>query len=240
MRVTRNNWWMFITESIIGFDEEGAGGTGEGGQGAGEGEGTGEEGAGEGQGSQGTGSEGEGASDDTAGLKSALQKERESRKALEKQLSAIQKAEQKKADAELSEVDRLKKENEAEKTRTTKLAQGFRKNAINQAVLKAAGAAKFIDPTDALRQEVLDAIGVEQDEDDPSQVTVDEASVTAAVKELAKTKKHFIQSEDGGQQQRQRQAPKSGSSFGGSGNQNKQTAEQQALVAKYPALRRVR
>jgi hypothetical protein len=80
----------------------------------------------------------------------------------------------------------------------------------------------------------------EQDEDDPSQVTVDEASVTAAVKELAKTKKHFIQSEDGGQQQRQRQAPKSGSSFGGSGNQNKQTAEQQALVAKYPALRRVR
>jgi len=239
MRVMRMNWWSYLTEPIIGFDEGEGAGTGAGGEGAGEGASKAEEGAGEGQGSEGTGNEGQGVVDDTSGLKSALQKERDGRKALEKELAALKKADQKRADAELSEVERLRKENEAEKGKAIKLAQGFRQNAINQAILAAASEAKFIDPSDALRPEVLEAIVVEQDEDDPSNVTVDKATVTAAVKELAKTKKHFIRVE-GQQQQRQTTGPKSGSSFGGSGNQTKQTAEQQALVAKYPALRRVR
>lgn len=231
MRNTRNNWWSKLSKPIVGF-EEGEGGEGAGGEGQGADEGTGQEGAGEGQGSTGTGGEGDGAGDDTAGLKSALQKERDSRKALEKQLSAIQKAEQKRADAELSEVERLKKENEAERAKATKLAQGFRRTAINSAILKAAADAKFIDPSDALRDEVIAAIGVEQDEDDPSNVTIDKATVVAAVKELAKTKKHFIQGDT-----QTRQVPRSGSRFGGSDGQNKQTAQEQELLAKYPALR---
>lgn len=231
MRVTKRNWWNHLTQPIIGF-EEGEGGSSAGGEGAGEGAGTGQEGAGEGQGSEGTGDEGQGGGDDTSGLKSALQKERESRKALEKELTALRKAEQKKADAELSEIDRLKKENEAEKGKASKLAQGFLKTAISSAILKAAADAKFIDPSDALRDEVIAAVGVEQDEDDPSNVTVDNATVIAAVKELAKSKKHFVHGET-----HQRQVPRSGSRFGGSDNQNKHTAAEQELLAKYPALR---
>ena len=38
-----------------------------------------------------------------------------------------------------------------------------------QAILKAASNAKFRDPSDALRPEVLAAISVEQDEDDPEE-----------------------------------------------------------------------
>lgn len=231
MRITRNNWWSELTKPIVGF-EDGDGGEGAGGEGQGEGEGNGQGSSEEGQGSAGTTDEGQGAGEDTSGLKSALQKERDGRKALEKELAALKKAEQKRADAELTEVERLRKENEAEKGKTTKLAQGFRRSAINSAILKAAADAKFIDPSDALRDEVIAAIGVEQDEDDPSNVTVDKATVIAAVKELAKAKKHFIQGET-----QQRQVPRSGSSFGGSGNQNKQTAAEQELFTKYPALR---
>lgn len=235
MRVTRKTWWTELTAPIVGFDEGEGEGSGASGEGAGEGAGSAGEGAGEGQGSQGTGTEGAGAGEDVSGLKSALEKERNDRKAMEKELKALQKKDQAAKDAELSEVDRLKKENEAEKARATKLAEGFRKNAVNQAVLKAAGAAKFRDPSDALRPEVLAAIGVEQDDDDPSSVTIDEKTVTDAIKALAKSKPHYLATDDGGQQ-RQQQKPKSGSQFGGGGTTSNLTADEQALIKRYPAL----
>lgn len=236
MRVTRQFWWFDLTKPIIGFDEgePGTGGQGgESGQGASEGAGSTGEGGTEGQGAGGTGDEGQGAGEDTAGLKSALQKERQDRKAMEKELKALRKADEDRANAEKSEVQRATDAEAATKSKVEKLAAGFRKNALHSAVLKAAGEAKFLDPSDALRPEVLDAVVIEQDEDDPSQITVDTASVTKAVKALAATKKHYLAAP----QEKQRQAPKSGSSFGGSGTQSNLTADEQALAQKYPALR---
>lgn len=237
MRITKHNWWTVLTEPIVGFEPgEGAGaaaGTGEGAsaQGAGEGEGANGagEGAGEGQGSQGTGTEGEGASEDVSGLKSALEKERNDKKALDKELKAFRKKEEERLAAEKTEIERATDTATKESARVAKLSAGFRRNAVNSAVLEAARAAKFLDPSDALRPEVLDAIGVEQDEDDPSNVTIDRASVVKAVKALAASKKHYVGAEV-------KVTPKSGSQFGGSGTGN-MTADEKALAEKYPALR---
>lgn len=238
MRVTRKTWWTELTTPIVGFDEGEGAGSGTSGEGAGEGAGSAGEGAGEGQGSQGTGTEGAGAGEDVSGLKSALEKERNDRKAMEKELKALRKAEETRTNAEKSEIDRAKDAEAKTSTKLEKLAAGFRKTAVNSAILKAATAAKFLDPSDALRPEVIEAIGVEQDEDDPSQVTIDEASVTKAVKALATSKKHYVtpaggSQNNGGQQQ---QKPKSGSQFGGGASQSNLTADEQALIKRYPAL----
>lgn len=237
MRVTRNNWWMQLTQPIIGFDEPGEGaGAGASNEGAGEGAGNAGEGAGEGQGSQGTSTEGAGAGEDVSGLKSALQKERDEKKALDKELKALRKDKEARENAEKTEVQRATEAEAKQSTKVQKLAAGFRQNVVNSAILKAAANAKFLDPSDALRPEVIEAIGVEQDEDDPSQVTIDEASVTRAVKALATSKKHYLATDD--TKQRQQQAPKSGSSFGGGAPQPNLTADEQALAKRYPALAR--
>jgi hypothetical protein len=236
MRVTRNMWWITLTSPIIGFDEPGEGaGAGASGEGQGEGANSAGEGAGEGEGSQGTGTEGAGAVEDVSGLKSALEKERTDRKAMEKELKALRAAEEKRTAAEKTEIERATDTATKESAKVQKLAAGFRKNAVNSAILKAAGEAKFRDPSDALRVEVLDAIGVEQDEDDPSNVTIDPATVTAAIKALAKSKPHYLATDDGKQQ---KQTPKSGSSFGGGAPQSNMTADEQALAKRYPALAR--
>jgi hypothetical protein len=226
MRTTKQLWWKTLTGSVFGF-EEGEGGAGEG---AGEGQGDGEEGTGEGQGAGEGAGEGDGAGEDTSGLKSALQKEREERKKLERELKTFRKGQQAAEDAEKTEVERLKGENQREATKAAKLAAGFKNNAIETAILKAAGAAKFRDPSDAIRPDIIAAIGVEQDEDDPTQVVIDEATVAAAIKKLAKDKPHWVGTEE-------RRTPKSGSNFGGSGTPPKGDTEKAALQQKYPALR---
>jgi hypothetical protein len=240
MRGTRHNWWLTLNTPIIGYDDgQNTPGTGDGNANSGDGQGASGEGAGgtgtEGQGAGSTGDEGQGASDDTAGLKSALQKERDGRKAMEKELARYKKAEQDKADADKSEVDRATTQAQRAEEKAAKLAVGFKDSAVRSAILSAAGKAKFLDPSDALRPEVIAAIGVEQDEDDPTNVTIDEATVTAAVKKLATEKKHYIGTGNG--QTQQQKPPKSGSSFGGNNNQGQGDPEKAALLAKYPALR---
>lgn len=228
---TKQSWWLTLTGTIIGFDDPagtGAPGAGEGASG----EGTGEEGT-EGQGAAGTGESGDGAADDTAGLKSALQKERADRKAMEKELKALRSDKQSKDDAEKSELQRAQDEAKRNSEKATKLAQGFKDSALRSAVLAAAGKAKFTDPSDALRPEILSAIGVEQDDDDPTNVTVSVDDVTAAIKKLAKDKPHYLAPAE----VKQQRPPKSGSSFGGSGNSGTGDAQKDALYAKYPALR---
>lgn len=226
-RTTINKWWLSRNEAILGFEGEGAGdggasASGDGAQGTAEG----------GQGSGTSSSEGaEGAnsqSEDTAGLKSALQKERDSRKAMEKELAAFRKAQQAAEDAKKDDVQRLTDQQTRSTERLEKLAQGFKTSAVEQAILRAATEAKFRDPSDALRPEVLAAIGVEQDEDDPSQVTIDASTVKDAIKSLAKSKPHYLVTAGSG-------AP-SGSKFGGTTQQGK-TDRAAELAAKYPALR---
>lgn len=235
MRITRNTWWNYLTSPIVGFDEGEGEGEGASGEGAGEGANGAGGGAGESQGTQGTGNEGQGAGDDTAGLKTALERERRDRKAMEKELKTLRKAEEERANANKSEVQRATDAEAKSATKVEKLAARLRTNSVNEAILKAASAAKFRDPSDALRAEVIAAVGVEQDEDDPSDITIDEKTVTEAVKALAKAKPHYIATDTG---QQQRQAPKSGSQFGGSAPKNNLTADEQALAKMYPALGR--
>lgn len=234
MKLT-SKWWMTRIASISGFEGEGEGGAGAaGGGGAGDGgagDGTGE-GAGDGQG-VGAGDEGASGGDDgAAALKKALDNQRAITKKQDKELAAFRKAQQTASDAEKTEVERLAAEKLRGETKVAKLAEGFKNTAVERAVLEAAGKAKFKDPSDALRPEVLAAIGVEQDEDDPTKVDIDTESVTAAIKALAKSKPHYLGTADG------KQLPPSGSKFGGGNNGGKAPdAQRAALLAKYPALR---
>jgi hypothetical protein len=229
-------WWLNNIQ-IIGFDGPGEGtgqqapegGTGEGqGTGEGTGEGTGQqtpEGTGEQSGKTYTEAE-------LGGLKSALAKEREDRKALDKELATFRKAKQTAEDAEKSEVQRLTDQQQRNADKLQKLSDGYRKAAIDRAITEAAKNAKFRDPSDALRPEILSAISVEQDEDDPTQVTIDTASLNQAIKELAKNKPHYLVT---GQPQG---TTRSGSTFGGSSNGgNNVDAERARLMSHYPALK---
>lgn len=237
MKLGNVKWWLnpqFL--SILGAEGEegaGAGGTGEGATGeGGAGEGTGE-GAGEGTGA---GAGDEGASTDDGGaaaLKKALENQRKITKAQDKELAAFRKAKQTQADAEKTEVERLAGEKTRGEEKVAKLAEGFKKSAVEKAVLAAAAKAKFRDPTDALRSEVIAAIGVEQDEDDPTTVEIDADTVAEAIKKLAKSKPHYLAGPAG----TQGSGAPSGSKFGGGGNGGTQDDQKAALVRKYPALR---
>ena len=169
--------------------------------------------------------------EDTSGLKSALEKERAERKNLEKELKAFRKAQEDAANAEKTEIQRLTDAHGKSTAKLDKLAAAFKSSAVEKAILAEAQKSRFTDPTDALRPEVLAAIGVEQDEDDPTQVTVDQESVKAAVKELAKNKPHYLAAPE------KKTPPTSSPKFGGSG-QTPSTSEEQRLAALYPALLR--
>jgi hypothetical protein len=225
--------WMRHDLLILGFEGEGEG----------EGEGDGSSGD-AGDGSSGASGEGENddADDDDAddadapkdldGLKSALAKERKNAKA--------GKAEKKRADALQARIDELEAKDQTEIEKATKarekaeakaakLANGYKRSAVDRAIEKVARDLKFKDTDDAISLVDRSAITVEQDDDDPSEVTVDAKTVKQAVKALADRKKHLI-GEEGSDDP-------SGSKFGGGGGKktSKEATEDQ-LRNKYPAL----
>lgn len=208
-------------------DEGGEGGEGESGDsGAGSGDGDSGEGEGDGEGGE-NGSEDD-SKPDVTGLKSALARERAANKAKEKELKALRKAREAEENAKKSDLEKAQAEAEANKTKAEKLAAGFLKTNINSAIRRAAEKAGFIDPDDALAGISREDITFEQDEDDPSEVEVDQKSVDKAVKALATKKPHFVKSgtDDG---------EPSGSQFGGSKKQKKTSDDE--LRDKYPSLR---
>lgn len=236
MRELDKAWWQQFC-IITGAEGEGDGGDGgAGGDGGSNGDGASGEGDKGSQGDDGKGKEGEGADDDgddpkdTAGLKSALQKERSSAKAAVKEAKRLQKivddaALKDKTATEQAETKATKAEEKA-----TKLAAGLKKTALNFAIERVAREMKFKDTDDALSLVDRSLIEVEQDEDDPSEITIDPKTVKAAVKALAEKKKHLIDDGnsdgDGGP---------SGSKFGGGkGSKAQQTEED--LRKRYPSL----
>lgn len=215
---------------IIGFETDPAGGTGDAGAAGDQSQG--------GSGSGGTGDKGDdqgkqtdenlGTKEDVTGLKAALAAERETNKANAKKLAAAERREQDLADKDKTEVEKAKADLERSTARTAKLAEGFKRSALNSEIEKAARAAKFIDPDDAYRSIDLSAITVEQDDDDPADVKVDSKAVKALVEALAKKKPYLVGGEAGGDP--------SGSKFGG-GKSDKKVADTAALMEKYSALR---
>ncbi len=85
----------------------------------------------------------------TKGLTSALQSEREKRKELEKgakRLADLEKAESERTAAQLSETDKLKKQLEESNRKIAEMEQQQRTNAIKHATETAAAKAGFINP----------------------------------------------------------------------------------------------
>lgn len=216
---------------IIGAEGDGDG-EGEGGEnGSGDsGDGSGDGDPGDGDGDAGDGSDGdEGEKPDVKGLKSALEKERAANKQKDKELKALRKAKEAKENAEKSDAERAETERAAAVAKAEKLAAGFLKTNINSAIRRAAEKAGFIDPDDAVGSISREDITFEQDEDDPSDVDIDQKSVEKAVKALATKKPHFVKSGTG-------DGEPSGSQFGGSKQKGKKSSDDQ-LRERYPSLR---
>jgi len=200
-------------------------------------EGDGDEGEGEGsddgddgdEGEEGDDKGGKEGSENTDGLKSALQKERRERKRLEKEARELKKFKDEAEGKEKSDTDKAKEDASKAESKAQRLAAKLRDSALDNAIIKVAGGLKFRDIDDALKLIDRDAIDIDQDDDDPSEISLDEDSVKAALEKLAKAKPHLIVAEGQGE--------KSGSKFNGGKKPGKQTDEE-VLRNKYPALNR--
>lgn len=218
--------YMIIgAEDGDGEAEGGESGSGE----SGDGDGDGDSGEGGGESGSGSGDSEGGDKPDVTGLKSALEKERAANKQKDKELKALRKAKEAKENAEKSDVERAETERATAVAKAEKLAEGFLRTNINGAIRRAAEKAGFIDPDDAVGSINRDDITFEQDDDDPSDVDIDQKSVDKAVKALATKKPHFVKTgtSDG---------EPSGSQFGGSKQKGKKSSDDE-LRERYPSLR---
>lgn len=161
-----------------------------------------------------------------AALQEALEKERKLRRQAEREARKAKKTAATKKSTE--EADDTKARLEQSETRTARLAKGFLDSKIEAAVLAEARKQGFIDPTDALINDVLKEVDADQDDEDPTDVEVDEESVVDAVKALARKKKHLV-----GQGT---STVKSGGKFRGKGGEDKGGSDA-ALQEHYPSLR---
>jgi len=224
--------WLLSDMPVIGAEGEGAG----------EGEDHSQDGSQEGQENSSEDDEGdtsdddEDAPDDLAGLRSALAAERKLNKQKERELKSIarrdaQAQKQKDADElkEKSELEQERIKREQAEEKTTKLAAGLRNSAVRAAIKEAAEKSNFIDPADAIDGVDWESLEVEQDEDDPSIVTIDPKKVLSQVKALALKKPHYVKAgtSDG---------EPSGSQFGG-GRKSTDKLSDEKLKEQYPSLR---
>ena len=180
---------------------------------------------------EGEGNEGD-KSTGNEGLKSALQKERRERRKLEKENRRLAAAQKSREDSEKDETTKAKDEASAAQTKAAKLATRLRDTKLDNSIIKLANGMNFVDVDDALRLIDRDAVELDQDEDDPSDIEIDEKSVKVALEALLKAKPHLLKGE-----QQKPPPPKSGSKTGG-GEKSKEQLDEEALASKYPALRR--
>lgn len=165
---------------------------------------------------------------DTTALKSALQKERRARKDFERKLKRLEQAQTDKENQEKSESDKAKENASKAESKAQKLAVKLRDSAIDNAIIKAAGKLKFRDTDDALKLVDREDIDIEQDEDDPTKIELDEDSVKSALDKLAKAKPHLIQADGQGE--------RSGSKFNGGRGKSQQELDDAALMERYGAF----
>lgn len=178
-----------------------------------------------------TGSDGEDSSDsddEVEALKKALSEERKFRRKAEREARQAKKHKGKtEEDKTLEQVQQNLTESEA---KTKRLAERLLNTEITTAITAEATRQEFIDPTDALNDEVRKLIEADQDPEDPADIEIDEESVKAAVAKYASKKKHLVRK------------PNEGEPSGGRFNRTKRTGEQrktsdQALQDEYPSLR---
>jgi hypothetical protein len=163
-------------------------------------------------------------------LKSALRKERTERKRLDREAREMKKRLEELDNKEKTETDKAKADASKAESKADKLASALKNTAVDNVVIRVAGKLKFRDLDDALKLVDRESIEVDQDEDEPADVTIDEATVEEALKALAKKKPHLIVAE--GQEER------SGSKFAGGRGKSKEEDDEAVLRKKYPALNR--
>jgi len=165
--------------------------------------------------------------ENTDALKSALRKERNLRKKEERERKALAKRIEDFDNKEKSETDKAKEDASKAESKALRLAAALKTTAVDNAIIKSAQKLKFRDIDDALKLVDREAIDIDQDEEDPSNIDLDEESVKSALETLAKTKPHLILA-DG-------QEDKSGSKFAGS-RKSQKDMDEDALIDKFPAL----
>lgn len=125
-------------------------------------------------------------------------------------------------------IKTLQADLERERKMNERFVSGFATHAVHTAIIAAATKVGFIDPEDALS--VAKKIEVDQDDEDPTQVDIDEALVMSEVKALARRKSHLV-----GKRVPKEPKPKSGTP------RSKRTPRKKADTAKYltdyPSLR---
>lgn len=166
---------------------------------------------------------------DTSGLKSALKKERDERRALAKEIKELRKFKDEADSKDKTEGEKAQAVATKAQQKADRLAVKLRDTALENVVTKLATKHKFVDIDDALRLIDRSEIQIDQDEDDPSDLTIDEKSVDKALKALAEKKPHLIGDGEG--------LPASGSKFAGGRKNTDPNADNEALKQKYPALR---
>lgn len=166
---------------------------------------------------------------ETDNLVKTLRKERADRKKFERELKQLRAQQQEKEQGETGEAEKARKKAEAAEAKTVKLAGRLRRQAIDMAIAKFAGNMKFRDVQDALVQVERDEEAwVDQDDDDPSEIEVDEKAVEKAVKALADRKKYLLEAEG--------ELEPSGSKFG-KGKGKGDEMDEATLRSKYSGLR---
>ena len=166
--------------------------------------------------------------EDFANLEKALQAERRNNKRLDREVRRLQAAQGQKQETENEDIEAERQKSQAAQARAEKLAAGLLRRDIDSAIREAARELKFIDVEDAIAGVDRSAIIADQDDEDPTDIDVDNDSVLKAVKALAAKKSHFIRkgTDDG---------EPTGNPNGGSRKRNKATAEE-AYRAHYPSL----
>jgi hypothetical protein len=213
----------YLLDSIVGYEgEEGSESSDESSE---------EEGEEEGEEEEEEGEEGEKppTQEDIDRINKALRAERKLRREAEKALKASQRA--KEDETSTKETEQAQQREAAAAQKSERLAARFLDTALEGSIVKAATKLKFRDVDDAVTQINREDIDWEQDEDDPSKVTIDGDSVTAAVKALAKKKPYLLATEGAGE-------GASGGQFGGASGNKPDGLTEEALRSTYPALRR--
>lgn len=188
-------------------------------------------------GSEGEGGEGDpndsGSDDNVEGLKRALAEERSKAKRLDRENKRLKRKQtaqddegSQQAEKEQQDLQQAQKDLEASNSKVAKLAQRLLNNARDNAITAEARRQGFIDPTDALTDDIRNAIDIDQDDEDPSDIDIDETSVTKAVRNLANKKKHLVGAPNSGEP--------SGGRFRKGGDSGSSSSE---LEANYPSLR---
>jgi hypothetical protein len=160
-------------------------------------------------------------------LRKALKAERRENRKNSRELKKLQRAQAEVADKDLKESDKARKEADELRQRVGNLGAKFQKVAVDALIAQHATKLKFRDIDDALSLVKRDDIVVDQDEDAPDDVEVDEQSVIDALKALKKSKPHLILAEG--------DEEPSGGKVGGKKTPDELSDEK--LRDQYPALR---